>query len=224
MDEKLTYLEIDPSSTPVYCVIWLHGLGAMADDFVSIVPQLNLPTDLAVRFVFPQAPMQPVTLNMGYVMPAWYDILGLALDSQQDDPGIRQAQMQLDELINAEIASGIASEHIVLAGFSQGGALALQTALRFPQKLAGVMALSSYLPLADCVAAEKNSENANLPILITHGISDKVLSIVAAEMSSEHLTELGHPVTFKTYPMAHEVCFEEIHDIATWLQQILTLV
>ena len=224
MNEKLTYLEINPPNMPAYCVIWLHGLGATADDFVSIVPQLNLPDDLAVRFVFPQAPMQPVTLNMGYVMPAWYDILGLGLDSQQDGPGIRQAQTQLSALINAEIAQGIASEHIVLAGFSQGGALALQTALRFPQKLAGVMALSSYLPLADCVAVEKNIENANLPILITHGISDKVLPLLAGEMTSKHLAELGHPVTFKTYPMAHEVCSEEIHDIVTWLQKILTLV
>jgi len=222
MVEKLTYLEVNPAVLPRACIIWLHGLGANADDFMPLVPQLQLPDDLGIRFVFPQAPDRAVTLNMGYEMPAWYDITELTLGSEQDEVGIRRAQQQLDRLIDNEIKHGIASNNIVLAGFSQGGALALHTALRFPRPLAGVIALSSYLPLADFVAAEQNKVNQDLPIFMAHGFDDMILPLAAAEISSEYLTRLNYSVVFKTYAMAHEVCFAEITDISTWIQRVLS--
>ena len=221
MVKKLTYLEINPATEPQACVIWLHGLGASAEDFLPLVPQLHLPDSLSLRFVFPQAPLQPVTLNGGYSMPAWYDILGLAFNSTQDELGIRQMQTQLDVLVNREIDNGIASNKIVLAGFSQGGALALHSALRFSQRLAGVMALSSYLPLADFVVAEQGAVNKELSIFLAHGINDTVLPLAASQMGHTFLTELGYSVVFKTYPMAHEVCAAEIVDISKWLQHVL---
>ena len=221
MSEKLSYLEINPDKPAKACVIWLHGLGATANDFMSIVPELQLPIDLAIRFVFPQAPMSPVTLNMGYVMPAWYDILGLEFDSPQDEVGLRQMEQQVHELIQAEISRGTASDKIILAGFSQGGAMALHAALRFPQRLAGVMALSSYLPLADNLVSERSKANVNISILITHGTEDTVLPPLVSKISSEILRKAGFPVQYKIYSMAHEVCRAEIVDISSWIQQVL---
>ena len=221
MSEKLSYLEINPNQPAKACVIWLHGLGATANDFMPIVPELQLPDDLAVRFVFPQAPMLPVTLNMGYVMPAWYDILGLEFDSPQDEVGIRQMEQQVHALINAEISRGTVSDKIILAGFSQGGAMALHAALRFPQRLAGVMALSSYLPLADKLSSESGKVNDDISILITHGTEDTVLPLLVSEISAEILRKAGFSVQYKVYPMKHEVCHAEIVDISSWIQQVL---
>jgi phospholipase/carboxylesterase len=217
----LDYLEINPENTAKATIIWLHGLGASADDFVSIVPQLKLPAELAVRFVFPQAPILPVTINNGYKMPAWYDIYGFDRNSKQDEQGIRNSEEQLAQLINNEINNGIASNRIVLAGFSQGGAIALHTALRFTQKLAGAMVLSSYLPIAEFIAEEKNAANAQLPIFIAHGSDDKVLPLVAAELTREYLQAHDYPIEWHIYPMAHTVCMEEIRDISAWLQKVL---
>ncbi len=221
MSKKLEYLEIGVHQPVKACVIWLHGLGATANDFVPIVSELQLPTNLAIRFIFPQAPMLPVTLNMGYVMPAWYDILGLEFDSPQDEVGIYQMEQQIKTLINAEIDRGISSDKIVLAGFSQGGAMALHTALRFSQRLAGIMVLSSYLPLADKLSFEKNKVNSNTPIFMAHGIDDAVLPPVAGQMSYAILKKAGFSIQYKTYAMAHEICHAEIVDIASWLQRIL---
>lgn len=221
---KLDYLEINPKDTANTVVIWLHGLGANADDFMSIVPQLKLPASLAVRFVFPQAPTLPVTINNGYEMPAWYDIYHLDRhrDSEQDEVGIRRSELQLAQLLQAEINKGIPSERIILAGFSQGGAIALHTALRCKQKLAGVMVLSSYLPLASFIAEEKSVENAHLPIFIAHGSNDNVLSIEFAESTREYLEAHQYPIDWHIYPMAHQICPEEIRDISAWLQKVLT--
>lgn len=219
----LNYKKLNPKNTktPDACVIWLHGLGASADDFLDVVPQLTLPHDIAVRYIFPQAPSMPVTINMGISMPAWYDLYGLGLDSKQDEPGIRSAEELLAPLIEEQVEDGIPSEKIILAGFSQGGALALHTALRFPKKLAGVMALSSYLPIADFLEEEKSSANYGLPIFVAHGEQDAVLPVVAAEMTIKYLRELDYPVVEKFYPMAHELCLEEINDISEWLTDVL---
>ncbi len=221
MTEKLETIAFNTAPTPQACVIWLHGLGASADNFVPMVSQLQLPQRLAVRFVFPQAPVQPVTINLKHSMPAWYDVFGLALTSKQDEAGIRRAEAQLRQLIQSEIAAGISSDKIILAGFSQGGALVLHTALRYSQRLAGVIALSAYLPLADLLADEINNANRYLPVLLAHGNADSVLPQAASEMSRAYLEKLGCSVTFKTYNMAHQVCDEEIIDIAIWMQQVL---
>lgn len=221
MVEKLTTTEVNPATTPRACMICLHGLGASADDLISLALKLQLPQRLAVRFVFPQAPVQPVTMNFGHSMPAWYDLFGLALDSRQDEAGIRRAEMLLAQVIQSEITAGISSNKIVLAGFSQGGALALHTALHYSQRLAGVFALSSYLPLANLLANEMSNANQQLPIFLGHGSADKVLPQAASEISKAQLEKLGYSVTLKIYPMAHQVCQQEIADISAWLQQLL---
>jgi len=222
MEKKsLDYLEINPNSAAKASVIWLHGLGASADDFMSIVPQLKLPEELAVRFIFPQAPTLPVTINNGYEMPAWYDVYGFDRTSKQDELGIRRSESQLAQLIAAEINRGIPSQHIVLAGFSQGGAIALHTALRYQQPLAGVMVLSSYLPIAEFIAEEKSEANAKLPIFIAHGDKDPILPLIAAELTREYLAAHHYPIEWNIYSMTHQVCYEEIKDIRAWLQKIL---
>ena len=224
MSEEKALLDcqvINPKGDVKACVIWLHGLGATSDDFVPIVPQLDIADELGIRFVFPQAPTQAVTINLGYEMPAWYDVLGLDKESRQDEAGVRSAESQIGTLIEKQIESGIPSNKIILAGFSQGGALALHTGLRYQKPLAGIMALSSYLPLADVVADEKSDENKATPVLVIHGTEDAVLPLVAGEMTLEYLQALNYDVIYKTYLMAHEVCADEIVDIADWLKQCL---
>jgi phospholipase/carboxylesterase len=220
MSDLLATIEIDSKNPAQGTVIWMHGLGASADDFVSIIPMLALPDDLAIRFVFPQAPTQPITLNAGYHMPAWYDIYDLSLQSPQDETGIRQSQSHIEALIEQERQRGIAVDKIVLAGFSQGGAIALHTALRFSQTLAGVMALSSYLPLVDFLVEEKSDANQDTPIFIAHGHQDDMLPIAAGEMTCERLIAEGYKVDWHVYEMAHQVCAAELTDISVWLQQI----
>ena len=211
-------------SDPDRCVIWLHGLGADGHDFEPIVPELQLPATHSVRFIFPHAPMIPVTINAGYIMRAWYDIKAMDIGSEQDEAGIRQSQQYLQDLIHQQIAQGIDSTRIVLAGFSQGGAIILQTGLRFDKPWAGLMALSSYLPLAATLPAECNQHNAQVPILMAHGDSDPVVQPPLAYLSRDRLQRMSYPLQWYEYRgMQHSLCAEEIVDIRNWLIEVLEL-
>jgi phospholipase/carboxylesterase len=212
---------LTPATAPSAAVIWLHGLGADGHDFVPVVPELQLPSTLAVRFVFPHAPQRPVTLNNGYVMRAWYDIKELAFRAEEDAAGIRASEQLVRQLIQAELDAGIPAQSIVVAGFSQGGAIALQTALRYPLRLAGVMALSTYLPLRDSLAAQASAANRDLPIFMCHGQQDPVVPLQLGERSRDLLQSLGYSVDFCRYDMSHSVCPEEVRDIASWLSRVL---
>jgi phospholipase/carboxylesterase len=210
-------------ATPVSAsVIWLHGLGADGRDFVPIVPELRLPPAPGIRFVFPHAAVRAVTLNMGMRMRAWYDIKTLTAEGRADEAGLRESVGRLGELIAAERAQGIASKRIVVAGFSQGGAVALHGALRHPEPLAGVLALSCYLPLAATLAAELAESNKATPILMCHGQQDPVLPLALGVMACNWLRAAGYRVEWKEYPMQHQVCLPEIQDIAQWLRARLT--
>ncbi len=200
-------------------VIWMHGLGADGHDFEPIVDELDLPSR-PVRFIFPHAPRRPVTINGGMLMRAWYDISDAAI-RREDASGVRQSQAIVEQLIAGEVARGVASTDIVLAGFSQGGAIALQTALRHPARLAGVMALSTYLPLADMLAAEASAANRDLPIFMAHGKHDPVVVPARAGSSRDTLQGLGYAVQWQEYPMPHAVCPQEIVDISRWLCKVL---
>lgn len=202
-------------------VIWMHGLGADGNDFANIVPELDLSGCPPIRFVFPHAPSMPVTLNGGYVMPAWYDIAGTDLISRQDAAGIEKSERAICALIDQEIARGIAPERIVLAGFSQGCAMALHTGLRYPQRLGGIMALSGYLPLADRFADQRHTANAHTPVFMAHGTMDPVVALARGESSRDALVALGHPVQWHTYPMQHSVHPREVADISAFLTQVL---
>ena len=204
------------------CVIWLHGLGADGYDFEPIVPELNLPEHFAIRFVFPHAPMMAVTINNGYVMRAWYDIKAMDIGSEQDAAGIRLSQDELEKLIQQQMEQGIPSERIVLAGFSQGGAIILQTGLRYTHRLAGLMALSTYLPLADTLSHEKSMQNSQVPIFYGHGDSDPVVPPQLAYLSRSRLEQQGYVLEWHEYPgMQHGVNPQEIRDISAWLQKVL---
>jgi len=204
------------------CVIWLHGLGADGHDFEPIVPELKLPDSMSIRFVFPHAPMMPVSINNGYVMRAWYDIKAMDIGSEQDDAGIRHSQAELEKLINEQISRGIPSECIVLAGFSQGGAIILQTGLRMSKPLAGLMALSTYLPLADSLEMEKSTHNEKVPIFYGHGDSDPVVSPQLAYLSRSRLEQQGYQLEWHEYAgMQHGVSPQEIQHISLWLQKVL---
>ena len=202
-------------------VIWLHGLGADGHDFEPIVPELQLPREQRIRFVFPHAPIRPVTLNNGMRMRAWYDLYNLDEHGRADERGLRASAVDIEALIAREVASGIPSERIVLAGFSQGGALALHTGLRHAARLAGIVALSAYLPLRSKVAAERNAANASTPVFIAHGRLDPVLAFAAGELARDELQQLGHPVTWKAYQMPHSVCPEELVDLSAFLRSVL---
>jgi phospholipase/carboxylesterase len=212
---------LTPDVAPTATVIWLHGLGADGHDFVPLVPELQLPAKLAVRFIFPHAPQRPVTLNNGYVMRAWYDIKGVSLQSEQDAVGIGASEQLVQQLIQTELDAGIAAQRIVIAGFSQGGAIALHTALRYPQRLAGVMALSTYLPLHDTLASEASAANRDVPILMAHGVQDPVVPLQLGKLSLDVLQTNGYAVDFRRYDMPHSVCMEEVRDISSWLSRVL---
>jgi phospholipase/carboxylesterase len=216
MTRGLDAITLDTGRSPRATVIWLHGLGADGHDFEPIVPELRLPPELALRFVFPHAPQRPVTVNMGMRMRAWYDILQLG-GGPEDEAGIREAQGFLEELISRETKKGIPAGRIVLAGFSQGGAIALQAALRHPERLAGLLALSTYLPLRGTLAAERHAANRDLPIFMAHGQDDEMIGIDRAMQSRDALAGLGYAVQWRDYPMGHSVCPEEIADIAAFL-------
>ena len=216
----LASVEVNPDAPPVACVIWLHGLGASGYDFASVPPQLGLPRDLAVRYVFPHAPSIPVTINQGFVMPAWYDVK--SFDSRgQDEPGIRRSAGWIQQLIAREVEGGVASTKIVVAGFSQGGAMALFTGLRHPQTLAGIMVLSAYLVLAETLAAEASEANRRTPIFQAHGSSDPTVPIELGTLTRDGLTRAGYSVDWHEYPMPHQVCPEELRDIGRWLTRVL---
>jgi len=217
---QLDSIIINPKHAANYSVIWMHGLGANGYDFADIVPQLKLPETLAVRFVFPHAPIRPVRRAQGMKIHAWFD-LGFSLEEPQDEEGIRASQLLIERLIAQEIASGIPSRHIVLAGFSQGGAMALQCGLRYPLPLAGILSLSGFLLLSDTVSTEKHIANHNTPIALMHGTYDATLPVVCAKNDFRDLTNLGFNVKLQTYEMEHSVCAEEISDIGVWLGKVL---
>ena len=217
----LAALELETGRAPTASVIWLHGLGADGHDFEPIVPELDLPDSLPVRFVFPHAPMQPVTINGGAVMRAWYDVYGLGGVRREDAAGVRASQAAVEELLEREKKRGIPASRLVLAGFSQGGAIALQTGLRHPERLAGIMALSTYLPVADTLAAEASAANRDVPIFMAHGLHDPLIPIERAQMSRKLLESAGYRVEWHEYAMEHSVCAEEIADISSWLRRVL---
>ena len=217
----LPTVENETAAHPTYSVIWLHGLGADGNDFAPIVPQLVAPQWPALRFVFPHAPVRPVTVNGGMPMRAWYDIYGFDLVARQDESGIRQSIAQVEALIAREQERGIPSERILLAGFSQGGAIALAAGLRHPQKLAGIIALSTYLPMADTLAGERSAANDAVPIFWGHGTLDPVVILQRGLDSRAVLEALGYKVAWHTYPMPHSVCPEEIVDLRRWIGERL---
>jgi len=214
-------LIIETGAEPDASVIWLHGLGADGYDFEGLVPMLELPADAAVRFVLPHAPVQPVTVNNGMRMRAWYDILGFGAQFPQDETGIRASQQLVHQWIEDEKARGIAAGRMVLAGFSQGGAVALHTALRYPERLAGVMALSTYLPVSATLAGERSDANCDLPILMVHGTEDAVVPVALGEASRDKLEQQGYAPEWHTYPMPHTISADEIALIGDWLRRIL---
>ena len=220
-DALLDCVEHNTGSQPTHSVIWLHGLGADGHDFAPIVPELRLPASLSVRFVFPHATIQPVTINGGMAMRSWYDILTPNLVKREDESGIRSSERLIQALIARENARGIPTERIVLAGFSQGCAMTLHTGIRLPSKLAGLMGLSGYLPLIDLSDNERHSANTDTPIFLAHGTHDPVVVLERAEASRAKLVALGYPVQWHTYPMQHSVCADEIHDISRFLQSVL---
>jgi phospholipase/carboxylesterase len=217
----LETIEIESAPNPTASVIWLHGLGADGNDFVPIVRELDLTGCPAIRFVFPHADAIPVTVNGGYVMRAWYDILGADIAKREDEAGLRKSQIAIEALIANEIACGIPANRIILAGFSQGCAMTLQTGLRHPEKLAGLLCLSGYVPLHAVLAAERHPANQHTPIFLVHGRSDPIIPIQRAEQSRDLLTSLGYRVEWHEYMMQHSVCAEEIDDISAWLKRVL---
>lgn len=218
---NLTTIEQQTGPDPTATVIVLHGLGADGHDFVPVADALDLGGVGPVRFVFPHAPTRPVTINGGHVMRAWYDILGTQLERREDEAGLRASQALVDRLIAQEKARGIAAGRIVLAGFSQGCAMTFMAGLRHDERLAGLVGLSGYLPLAAQAAAERHAANRDVPIFFAHGQSDGVIPIGLARASRDALAGMGHEVEWHEYPMAHAVCAEEIEDLGGWLRQRL---
>lgn len=218
---SLTYIQIDTDEQPDCAIIWLHGLGANGHDFEPIVDQLELPDNFRGRFIFPHAPDMPVTLNNGMCMPAWFDIYSLEKVSQEDDEGIHSISKEIDFLIEQQIQSGIVAKRIILAGFSQGGALALFTGLHSNHRLAGLIALSCYLPLREQLEIYAKHADRALPILLAHGLYDEIVSHTFAQHTKELLEQQQFKVQLKEYPCAHSVCAQEIIDIRNWLVSIL---
>jgi len=221
MAELLPTVQVETGQKPVASVIWLHGLGADGHDFEPIVPELRLPAELPLRFVFPHAPVRPVTLNGGYPMRAWFDIVKIGLHQPRDLPGMQASQAAVEALIAREIQGGISASRIVLAGFSQGGAVALFTGLQHADKLAGIMALSTYLPLGEGMDIQIASANALIPIFYGHGTQDPVVPLQLGEYTRNWLSQQGCMVSWHPYPMPHSVSAEEILHIRAWLLSML---
>jgi phospholipase/carboxylesterase len=215
--KSLERIIIEPKSTATSCVIWLHGLGDSGDGFAPIVPVLNLPKTHGIRFVFPHAPEQPVTINQGYVMRSWYDIKSMDLHNRADMPGVLESESAIHALIQQQIDSGISANKIVLAGFSQGGVVSLFTGLRYPKKLAGIMALSCYLPTADRLPDNLTEENKHTPILQNHGDQDEVVPMSSGKMANQLLIDAGYQAKWQSYRMPHSVLPEQLSDISSWL-------
>ena len=219
--DRLPAVEINPGSEVKSSIIWLHGLGASGHDFEAIVPELNVPEAMGLRFVFPHAPEMPVTINGGHVMPAWYDIAIPEFFQQEDEVGIRASAQLLEDMIAYEIEQGVPENKIILAGFSQGGAIALHAGLRYGGQLAGILALSTYLPLRDSVQYEQSQTSRSIPIMIMHGTEDTVVPVVQAEQSHDLMKKLGYQVEWCSYNMPHTVCVEQINDVADWIKKVL---
>ncbi len=215
----LDTLELQTQPEVSAAVIWMHGLGADANDFVPIVEELDLSGCPGIRFVFPNAPTMPVTINGGYIMRSWYDIISTDLVRREDEAGLRQSQAAIEQLIAREIERGIAVDKIFLAGFSQGCAMTLQAGLRYPQKLGGLICLSGYLPLANLFEAERSAANQDTPIFMAHGLVDNVVPLVRAQQSRDLLKQAGYRLDWHEYMMPHSVCTEEVSAISNWLQQ-----
>ncbi len=220
MAELLDAIQLETGRDPERSVIWLHGLGADGRDFVPIVGELDLPPE-PIRFVFPHAPVQPVTINNGMSMRAWYDIVADDLARREDERGVRASQGLVEALVARERERGVPAARIVLAGFSQGGAISLQTGLRHPERLAGIMALSTYVPIAATLEAERNAANGDVPIFMAHGTQDPIIPLAHARRSRELLERLGYPVEWHEYAMPHSVSPQEIDDIGAWLRRVL---
>ena len=218
---SLEVLEGQTGPDPKATIIVLHGLGADGNDFVPIAQQMDLSAVGHVRYVFPSAAVRPVTINNGYRMRAWYDILGVDLVRREDEAGLRESQLEIEALIAKEVDQGIPANRIVLMGFSQGCAMTLMTGLRHPERLAGLVCLSGYLPLADKTAAEVNPANADVPIFMAHGLQDPVVQLARGQTSREQLEQLGYKIEWHDYPMPHSVCPEEVDDLAAWLRKTL---
>ena len=218
----LPCIDIEPKTTATATVILLHGLGADGNDFVPMVPEMRLPSSMALRFVFPNAPSIPITINGGYVMPAWYDITELSLDRKIDSTQLIASAEQVRLLIDREIDRGIPSNRIVLAGFSQGGAVSYQTALTYMQPLAGLLCMSTYFATGETITP--NSANKKLPIFICHGSQDPMVPEQLGRQAQERLLTMGYTVDYKSYPVGHSVCPQEIADISQWLQRLLPCV
>jgi phospholipase/carboxylesterase len=215
----LPHIVLDRGQAPQHSIIWLHGLGADGEDFVGVAEQMHLPVPM--RYIFPHAPKNPVTINGGFVMRSWYDIADIDIAAKQDVAGINASQIEIEKFIAQEKARGIAGENIFLAGFSQGGAIALHTGLRHPAKLGGILALSTYLPLADTLSKEVSLSAKNTPVFFAHGRQDPVVPYSLGKQSAEKLQQHGHQVEWHEYAMPHAVCAEEISDIESWLAKRL---
>lgn len=216
--ETEQHVILEPAVSATSTVVWLHGLGADGFDFLPVAHELRLPESLAMRFIFPHARPRPVTVNNGYVMRAWYDIKSFGGAGMEDDVGMRESARVVDAYIDEQIAAGIAAERIFIAGFSQGGAVALHTGVRYGRRLAGILALSTYLPLRTTVAAEASAVNRDIPILMCHGIYDGVVPAAMGVASRDILQQLGYSVEWRTYPLEHTVSMDEIADISAWMQ------
>lgn len=220
IEENFDCVIIEPPLAAKRSVIWLHGLGADGNDFVPIVPELHLPSSLSVRFIFPHAPIMPVTLNNGYEMRSWFDIYSLSRESEVDMQGITASIGTVNQLIAAEVARGIPTQNIVLAGFSQGGVIALLAGLSYPKQLGGILALSTYLPISPVILQNANAANRQIPIFIAHGTQDPVLPYALGEGTAAFLRQAHYPISWHSYPMPHSVCPDEIKDISDWLQTV----
>jgi phospholipase/carboxylesterase len=218
----LKTIEIETGPNPTATVLLMHGLGADGNDFVPIVGEMDFSVIGDMRFVFPNAPIMPVTINGGYKMPAWYDIVATDLGRQEDEAGLRASRLSIEELLTIEKARGIAANRIVIAGFSQGCAMALMVGLRHEEKLAGIVGMSGYLPIAATTAVERTQANAATPIFLAHGQQDAVVPLNRASASKQTLEALGYVVDWKDYPMPHSVCAEEIQDLNLWLAKVLS--
>ena len=221
MTQLLENIEIETAPNPTVAIIWMHGLGADGNDFVPLVKELDLSGLPGIRFVFPHANTMPVTINGGYVMRAWYDIVGTDLVRREDEAGLRASQAQVEALIAREKARGIPASRIILAGFSQGCAMTLQTGLRHPETLAGLMCLSGYVPLSAKVPTERSAQSLATPVFMVHGVHDGVIPVARAEQSRDLLKSMGYQVEWHEYPMQHSLCQEEIDDIAAWLKKVI---
>lgn len=218
---QLEYIQLDTGDNPDAAVIWLHGLGANGHDFEPVVPELGLPQGASVRFIFPHAPEMPVTINGGIRMPAWYDIKSLELGRTVDKDQLVASAQAVGALVAQEIARGVASDRIVIAGFSQGGAVAYELGLSYPKPLAGILALSTYFATADTV--DQAETNRNIPISVFHGTHDPMVPESLGRASVEKLEAMGYQASYKTYPMEHAVCMEEIQAIGAFLRRVLSL-